>query len=58
MPSHITEAVIAIAPIKTKIGGKPKYTSDKMPIGISNPVKASQEIAFTLLSLSRKCSSK
>lgn len=29
--------VIAIAPTKTKMGGKPKYTSDKIPIGINRP---------------------
>ena len=52
------EAVIAIAPINTNTGGNPKYTSDKIPIGINNPVRASHEIDLTLLSLSLKCRSK
>jgi hypothetical protein len=34
-PNQITEAVIAIAPINTKAGGKPKYTSVNIPIGIN-----------------------
>ena len=46
-PNQITEAVIAIAPINTNAGGKPKYTSVKIPIGINKPIKASQEINFT-----------
>ena len=54
MPSQITEADIAMAPINTKAGGKPKYTSVKIPIGINNPVSASHEIAFTFWSLSLK----
>ena len=44
MPSQITAVVIETAPMSTHIGGKPKYTSDKIPIGISNPIIASQEI--------------
>ena len=54
-PNQITEAVIAIAPINTNAGGKPKYTSVNIPIGINNPVSANQEMAFTFLSLSLKC---
>lgn len=57
-PNQITEAVIAIAPIKTSRGGRPKYTSDNIPIGINKPVKANQEITLTFLSLSLKCRSK
>ena len=38
---------MAMAPIKTKAGGNPKYTSDKIPIGINKPVKASHDITFT-----------
>jgi hypothetical protein len=40
MPNQITDAVIDIAPINTKIGGNPKYTSNNIPIGISNPARA------------------
>ena len=36
---------MVIAPTKTKTGGNPKYTSDKMPKGISKPANASHEIA-------------
>jgi len=58
IPNHTTETVIAIAPIKTKTGGKPKYTSDKIPRGINKPVSANQEMAFTFFSLSLKRSNK
>ena len=51
MPNQITEVVIAIAPINTKMGGKPKYTSDKIPIGINKPARANHEIVLTLRSL-------
>lgn len=57
-PNQITEAVIAIAPINTNAGGKPKYTSVNIPIGINKPVSANQEMAFTLWSLSLKCRSR
>ena len=57
-PNQITEAVIAIAPINTQAGGKPKYTSDNIPIGINRPVSAHQEMAFTFWSLSLKCRSR
>jgi hypothetical protein len=40
IPNQTTETVIAIAPTKTKTGGKPKYTSNKIPCGIHKPVKA------------------
>jgi hypothetical protein len=43
-PSQITEAVILTAPTKTKMGGSPKYTSDKIPSGIRSPPKANHEI--------------
>lgn len=46
MPSQTTETVMEIAPNKTKIGGAPKYTSSKIPIGINKPIKASHEIVF------------
>ena len=58
MPNHITEAVIAIAPIKTNIGGNPKYTSAKIPSGIIKPTSANHEIALTLLSRFLKCINK
>ncbi|MBK7524481.1 MAG: hypothetical protein IPI53_10065 [Saprospiraceae bacterium] len=48
-PNQITEAVIAIAPINTKTGGTPKYTSVNIPIGISKPVSANQEMVFHAL---------
>ena len=57
-PNQITDTVIAIAPINTKAGGKPKYTSVNIPIGINKPVSANQEIAFTFCNLSLKCRSK
>ncbi len=31
-PSQTTDSVIVIAPTNTNTGGKPKYTSDKIPI--------------------------
>jgi hypothetical protein len=49
IPNQITEAVMAIAPINTKAGGKPKYTSVNIPMGINSPVSANQEIALTFL---------
>jgi hypothetical protein len=48
-PNQITEAVIAIAPINTNAGGKPRYTSVNIPIGINNPVSANQEMSFHVL---------
>ncbi len=48
MPNQITEVVIAMAPTNTNTGGSPKYTSDKMPKGMSKPVKASHEIVLAL----------
>lgn len=58
MPSQNTEVVIEIAPSKTKYGGKPKYISDKIPIGIINPSNASIEMAFWCLNLSWKNSNR
>ena len=58
MPSQTTETVIVIAPIKTKTGGKPKYTSDNIPSGINKPISANQEMALTFLSLSLKRNNK
>ena len=46
IPSHITDAVIEIAPINTNTGGIPKYTSVKIPIGINKPIMANQEIVL------------
>ena len=40
----MTEVVILIAPINTKMGGSPKYTSDKIPKGIKSPPSANQDI--------------
>ena len=40
---------MAIAPINTNADGSPKYTSDKIPRDINNPVKANHEIAFGFL---------
>jgi hypothetical protein len=34
-PNQITEVVIAIAPINTRAGGNPKYTSVNIPMGIN-----------------------
>lgn len=36
-PNQITEAVIVMASINTKTGGKPKFTSVNIPIGINKP---------------------
>ena len=39
-----------IAPIRTKTGGAPKYTSNNIPIGINKPIKPNQEITVVFLS--------
>jgi hypothetical protein len=44
IPNQMTEVVILIAPINTKMGGSPKYTSDKIPKGIKSPPSANQDI--------------
>jgi len=58
MPSQTTEIVMAMAPINTKKGGSPKYTSDKMPNGMRRPVKANHEIVLTLRKASLNLRSK
>ena len=58
IPNQTTETVIAIAPTKTKTGGKPKYTSYKIPCGIHKPVKANNEMTYTFFSLAFKQSKK
>ena len=54
-PNQITDAVIAIAPINTKAGGNPKYTSVNIPIGINKPVSANHEMALMFWMFSLKC---
>ena len=43
IPSHVTEATMLAAPMRTNNGGAPKKTSARIPTGINMPARASHD---------------